>query len=488
MRLPVLLLVAFMVLPAPANASGAWMPDLAGLAAVPQVAVPVSVVQKGLLTAAQRKGLPLQFAVPVAMRLGLSDGIWDEADAETARWRLKLYSPGAYSLHVHFSRLRLPPGAELRFYDTQGQRVQEPLTHANETADGKLATALVPGDTAVLELRVAKARRTLVQLSVSEVFHGYTDIRNPGKAGSIAKAGACERDVACPEGNAWRDQIRSAVRLQSGQFLCSGQLINNTSLDETPFLLTANHCGISSDNASTVVAYFNFQRPSCGGGSGSLNQTSSGSVFRRSDSNSDSTLISLISKPPAAYGVYYSGWDASGSAVTSGAGIHHPQGDEKSISLYSSAAQKEDDVCAASAADGGCDLVVDAWLVTWSSGATEQGSSGSGLWNQSKQLVGVLSGGASDCAGASGNGEPDAYGRFEVAWTTGSFKSDLDSMNTGVTSLEGICAGGAATCGSAPPPDGSDGGAAYGGSGSAGLLFSCLGLLAALVRHRRQVR
>lgn len=487
MRLSVLLLVVFLAPLSAAKASDTWTPDLAGLAAVPQVNLPASVVQKSLAIAAQHKGLPLQFAVPVALQLGLGDGLWDAPDAATARWRLKLHSPGAYSLHVHFGQLRLPPGAELRFYDALGQLVQGPLTRAGETADGQLATALVLGDTAALELRVPLSRREQVRLGIVKVFHGYTDIRHPGKAGSVAKAGACENDVACSQGNAWREQIRSAVLLQIGQFLCSGQLINNTRLDETPFLLTANHCGITSANASTVVAYFNYQRPSCGSGSGSLNQASSGTLFRRSDTNSDSTLVTLITNPPAAYGVYYSGWDASGEDVNSGAGIHHPQGDEKSISLFESPARKIENACSAQDESGSCVMTVDAWEVGWTSGVTEQGSSGSGLWNQNRRLVGVLSGGSSNCSGSNGNGGTDFYGRMDAAWNAGGLKADLDPDNTGEVVLDGKCAGGTPGCAGGPQAAAATASEAKNArfGGSFGWLLSLPSLIAALTRRRR---
>lgn len=459
-------------------------PDLAGLAGLPQITLPVATVQKGLQTAERRKDLPLQFAVGVAMPLGLADGAWDEANASTARWRLKLHSPGAYSLHAHLSRFRVPAGAELWFYDAQGQLIQGPFTQADENADGKLATALVLGDTAALELRVPKAARSQVELAVSEVFHGYTDIRKAG--GPQAKAGACERDVVCPEGNAWSNEIRSVARLQIGQFLCSGQLVNNTRQDETPFLITANHCGVDTTTASNMVAYFNFQRSSCGSGNGSLEQFVSGASFRRSNAGSDYALVVLNSRPSPAFNVYYSGWNSSGDAVTSGSGIHHPQGDEKSISLFSSPAQKIENACSAQDEGGNCVLIVDSWEVGWSSGVTEQGSSGSGLWNQNRQLVGVLSGGSSDCNGAEGNGQTDFYGRLDAAWNEGGLKAELDAGNSGATELEGKCAGGTPGCMGAPQIVIATPAAPAGrfGGGSFGWVLSAIGLLALAARRR----
>lgn len=453
---------------------------------VPQFQLPAATVTAGLQAAARRTALPQQFAVKVPMNLGLVAGHWDELGSESgqgqARWRLRLHSAQARSLHVHLSDVVLPPGAALWLHDAAGRMTQGPYSAAS--AEGRMATALVLGDTAILELRVPQADRDRVQLRVAEVFHGFEDFAELRTQGSRAKAGACERDVVCTEGAAWSDQIRSVARLQIGENLCSGQLLNNTREDETPFLITANHCGLDALTASSLVAYFNFQREACGSGSGNLQESLSGATFVRSDQNADYSLVRLNSAPPAAFQVYYSGWDASGDAVNSGAGIHHPGGDEKSISLFSESAQKIEDSCASQGDDGQCELVVDSWMVRWSSGVTERGSSGSGLWDQNRRLVGLLSGGASDCSGSDGNGQPDYYGRMDAAWNQGGLSQELDAANTGQLKLDGLCATGNAGCGgpsSGGGPSSNGGGSRFGG-GALAPWFS----LAALVALRRR--
>lgn len=452
------------------------VPDLSDAGSLPTVTLPVGLVQKGLAAAAQHKGLPLQFAVQVPMNLGLANGTWDPVSGESARWRLKLFSAGAVSLQVQFSRLRMPAGAALWFYDSQGKLVQGPYTHASENPDGQLATAVVLGDTALLELQVPAALRNQAELSVSDVFHGYRDI---SKAGGFGSAGACERDVVCPEGNNWSNEIRAAGLLTISGTLCSGTLVNNSRQDDTAFFLTANHCGLNSGNASNVTVYWNFKEPSCGSNAaGDLSQNTSGATFLTSQggSGADFALIRLNSSP-ASFGVYFAGWDVSGNPVTAGAGIHHPQGDTKKISIVSSA----DKVNNACAADNGttCTLAVDGWVTAWSSGVTEQGSSGSGLWDQNHHVVGTLSGGASNCNGSSSNGQPDVYARLDAAWNSGvpTLKSQLDPSGSGVTALNGRCPAGTG-CGAAPATDTAN----HFGGGMTELTLSILGLFAALAR------
>jgi lysyl endopeptidase len=482
MRFVRALLAAFFLLPVLALA-GQYVPDRSDLDAVPVHELAAAAVQKGIETAQARKDLPLQFAVAVPLPLGLADGRWDETTDGLSRWRLQLRSPGALSLHVHFDRFRVPAGAELWLYDADGALVQGPLTQADENPDGRLATALVLGETAVLELRVPSAQRAAVDLVLGEVFHGFRDFR---KDGPQAKAGACERDVVCPEGEAWSEQIRSVARLQNGQYLCSGQLVNNTRQDETPFLITANHCKVDAQTASNLVTYFNFQSTTCGGNDGRLDQFVSGAQFRSAHEGSDYTLVVLNTPPPGTFNAYYSGWNVTGDPVNSGSGIHHPQGDEKSISLFDTAARKADGVCSAQE-NGTCVMRIDAWEVGWSSGVTEKGSSGSGLWNQSRQLVGVLSGGSSACSGSTGNGQTDFYGRLDTAWNRGGLREQLDAAGTGATELQGKCAGGTPGCPGVPQaavtaPEAKPGTTRFGGALC--LLTAALLALGALRRRR----
>jgi hypothetical protein len=205
--------------------------------------------------------------------------------------------------------------------------------------------------------------------------------------------------------------------------------------DFRAFFLTANHCGINSGNASTVVVYWNYQSPTCGqhGAGGSLAQNQSGAIFRASKTDVDFSLIELNQLPPAAYHVYYAGWDRSGAATTGCVGIHHPNADGKCIS-FSSNPLTTINSCIGT---GGTSTH---WQVRWTSGVTEPGSSGSGIWNTNTHLLlGTLSGGGSDCSSPT---SPDCYGKFSVAWASGTtaatrLRDWLDPMNTGSNTVAG---------------------------------------------------
>ncbi|MES2682609.1 MAG: trypsin-like peptidase domain-containing protein [Pseudomonadota bacterium] len=472
---------------------------LGNLDALPLHSPSTLALQKALAEPlAVNKSGPLRVAVKLPLALSLADGLWDEPSPGNSRWRLRVSSGGAKSLALAFSQFRLPADAGLWLYDTEGSLLQGPYVTGNETPEGRLWTALVPAEMAVVELRVPTASKAAVALQLASLSHGTQDFEKaalqPGTAGS------CNIDVACTQGDNYRNEIRSTAvyTVESGNsvFTCSGQLVNNLRQDSTPFFLTANHCKVTAATAGSMVLYWNFQRANCGGGSSSLSQTQTGATYLASEARSDFALVRLSQAPSAGFNVYYMGWDVGDVAPTQGAAIHHPQGDVKKIALYGSGTRIEDNACAAS--DGTtCEFRVDAWRVVWTQGTTEGGSSGSGLLNQNRRLIGVLSGGGASCSSLS---EPDYFGRLGKAWRTGctsssQLKAWLDPDNSGRSELCGQnpgspCNTSIRTSGTASPgvltSTGSCGGAAPlpGGSGALNP-WLLAGLLLAGLRRRR---
>jgi len=402
------------------------------LQGLPLHVAPQPLIDKALAQS-QAKPQPLRIAVAIPMSLSLRDGLWDEPNPGLSRWRSQVSSHGAKFLALTFSDFALPAAAELWLYDAHGGLMQGPYTAASRNTEGMLWTALVPTDTVVIELQVPTANLAAVQLQLTRIDHGIRPFDKAGVTGG--NAGSCNIDAACSQGNSHRDQIRSVAVYTiddgSGMLVCTGQLVNNMRQDATPYFLSAHHCG-ARNNAGSMVLYWNFQRSSCGSGTGSMSQTQSGAVFRAGDSRSDFALVQLNQRPLSAFNVFYTGWDVTSTPPQSGAAIHHPAGDVKKVSLYTAAATPSDGVLIAG-------RPTDAWEVHWSQGTTEGGSSGAGLYNQNRQIVGVLSGGDASCSNRNG---PDYFGRLSNAWQAsaarnGQLKAWLDPDNTGRTTLCG---------------------------------------------------
>ncbi len=386
---------------------------------------------------------PFRFAATIAADITpAAAGTWENLGDGSSLWRLRIASPGALSLNLEFDRFELPAGAGLWLYDGNGTMVQGPYTRDNRNAEGGLWTALVLGDEIVVEYHQPAGAGSRTDLRIASVNHGYREF---GEAEAAAtKQGTCNIDVICPEGDGWRNQIRATARITiSGAFLCSAQLVNNTAEDLTPYLLTAQHCVSNGSEATSIVAFWNYESPTCGlHAGGSLVENQSGATLVSLwewQSGSDFALVRLDQTPDPAFNVYYSGWDATGNIPSGSVGIHHPSGDEKSISFNTDPLDKDNYYGSGS----------HQWRINqWEMGTTEGGSSGSCIYDPVSRLcVGTLTAGTASCGNTAGY---DIYGRMDVHWTgdgtsEGRLSDWLDPLSTGALTLAGRDSGGAFT-------------------------------------------
>ncbi len=381
----------------------------------------------------QEQGLPPRFALPHSVFVTPAiSGTWEKLGALTEVWRLRISSPGALSLNLGFTRYFLPPEAALFVYDANDpDNGTRGFTAADNEEHGQLWTPVVLADDIVVELSVPSRLRPDVQLALTSINIGY---RFFGERRQTEKSGACNIDVVCPQGDEWREEIQSVAAISTGgNIFCSGFMVNNTAEDETPYFMTANHCGLSEFNAASLVVYWNFFSPNCGDqGGGSLSENQTGANFLASYAPSDFTLVRLDDPPNPNWRVTYAGWNRTEADPTSAVAIHHPSGDEKSISFEFDPTSTTSYLQDAGPGDGTHIRVAD-----WDAGTTEQGSSGSPLLDQNHRVVGQLHGGWAAC----NNDLPDWYGRLSVSWSGGgttntSLSSWLDPLATGVETLE----------------------------------------------------
>ena len=388
-------------------------------------------------------------------------------DADGMHFMLAVQSPGATFVGLAFSAFELAEGAELFIYDQSGEFVLGKYVKSDVMDDGRFVTQAVPGSTAYIEYNVP-AGTDPGKLQISSVRHGYKDIfqmiedtydeAEANMKGQHGNAdGNCHINVKCPEGDDWRDQIRSVVAIEIiantnyGQvtFMCSGALVNNTRQDRTPYVLSAFHCQDESAMLSDLreyypniqitgldfIFYFLYETVSCNSTAGVGNKSVSGGdiVAKYSySSGSDMLLLKLRSDVPDAYTPYYAGWDRNSvSSPQPGSCIHHPGGDFKKISIPRAISNSS--------------YYPNFYRVSWYTGTqmkgvTEQGSSGSPLFNASKRIIGQLYAGGSYCDQPEGD---DYYGKVSVSWeggglVTNQLKNWLDPDNTGVSTLDGI--------------------------------------------------
>lgn len=363
-------------------------------------------------------GYPVGYFIPVTAQFN-THGTWT-IRGNMRIWRLTLATRDAQAVGVLFSQLHLPRGGSLYAYSEDASEVYGAFTSFNNS-DAGWAIRPVHGSSITLEYNAPLELEDPI-INVEGISYNYRGFERsfPG----FGDSDPCQVNANCPEGNNWRDQQRSVVRLylkEGFQFAyCSGSLINNTAQDCTPYILSADHCAgqASASDMNQWVFFFNYEAPTCTNPtsqSGLTGQSIIGcSLVARTNgsvsSGSDFLLVELNNPVPDSYEPYYAGWKRSNIPSGSGVGIHHPSGDIKKISTYTTPT--------ATATLGNPPNTH--WRVYWSAttsghGVTEGGSSGSPLISNDGFIIGILSAGLSFCDATN---EPDWYGKFSFSWTS----------------------------------------------------------------------
>ncbi|MGB0882171.1 MAG: T9SS type A sorting domain-containing protein [Vicingaceae bacterium] len=371
------------------------------------------------------KDIAWRFGIEQNVNLNLNNsGLWTTLNNGDRVWRLEIKSPNAKSINLNYSNFKLPQGATFFVYNKN--QTLGAFTHLNNKTNTEFSTSVLIGDNVTLEYYEPLDVKSQGVIEVSSVIHGYRDLFNHLKG--FDDSGACNINAICDTTD-WGNEIRSSViYLTAGNSrICSGALVNNTSQDGTPYVLTANHCPMNNNN----IFMFNYQSPTCATNTnGPTTQTISGCIPRATDGPSDFRLVELSSTPPANYNVFYAGWSNINSPATSSTGIHYPALDVKKISHDTDPAVES----------GYYSSGNDHWeVLDWNSGTTEGGSSGSPLFDQNHRIVGQLHGGNAAC----GNDAQDYYGKFSYSWDTDpainrQLKHWLDPTNSGDTVLDGF--------------------------------------------------
>lgn len=393
---------------------------------------------------------PRRMGVSVVANIDMHEaGVWTNLADGSKLWRLRLHVEGALALGVYYDVFSLPEGGRLFLYNKDRTQVLGAFTHLNNHESGLFANEFIQGEEVILEyIEDADAKGEAV-IRISELAYAYRDIKFEMRDVGGIESLWCMINVACSEGDGWEDQIRSAARISIkigwSYFWCSGALINNTLNNREPYFLTASHCGgnASPSDLNQWIFYFNFQASTCNGSSSGSNTIAGCQLKARdpsqADNGSDFYLVKFNSNVPDSYNVYYSGWNRSLSnqEMTNGVSIHHPAGDIKKISTYSTNL----------VSTTGWNGLQSHWLVIWAQtengkSIVEGGSSGSPIYDRNGLIVGDLTGGyqSNSCETPS----PAFYGKIWYSWESNGttpetrLKDWLDPIEAGPVMHPGI--------------------------------------------------
>ena len=363
-------------------------------------ALKASEMQKEATSKRLRVGTVRAFQRP--LNLSSDSALYRVAEGEVRV--MGLVSEGALYTRVRFSNMSLPAGARVFVYSLKNpEEFYGPYEGKGPSGDGTFWTPPMEGDGAVIEYfsPTGTIESQNAPFQVSEISHIYRKFFVNESENDAA--GACNLEVTSD----WSEVAKSVGYLEftSGgfEYACTGTLLNNQSNDQTPFLLTANHCFSTQTEAQTLRVYWNYNT---GDNPPGGTPFTDGANLLATGTSSDFTFVRLTGSLPG--GLFFSGWDATATPVpTTVTGIHHPEASHKRISFGAT-----NSTCSGGL-PGPC---ANYTHVRWTSGTTEVGSSGSGIWKGSgvgAQLVGSLTGGAAACSNLNG---VDHYGSFSATY------------------------------------------------------------------------
>ncbi len=384
---------------------------------------------------------------------------------------LKIKIPYAQAIGFSSNNFYLPKGAELYLYNPTHSKVLGAYTKDNDTKEGIFATEYVYGEEIIMEYYQPKEVKEKAKIELSEFVYFYRDVINFEQEQTeeyaefhrkgFEESGNCNVNINCSEGDNYQEVKNSVTRIQIrggySYYWCTGTLLNTTNNSKTPYILSAAHCiqYSSANDYNYFIFYFKYEAPSCSNPASNDEPSYvsyTGCYHLASDSTygdygTDYLLMKLKNNLSSDLNPYFAGWSISNTPPSNGVCIHHPSGDIKKISTFTSTPTSAEAYTSTH------------WRVFWAQtsngfGIVEGGSSGSGLFNSNGLLVGTLTGGYSDCSNSSESSQRDWYGCFylqypyltqwlnpsnsNVTSTVGAYLNDMNSDNQIVTDKEKI--------------------------------------------------
>lgn len=420
---------------------------------------------------------PYRVAAKTLADLDLNkNGTWSYMADGSKVWRLKVEVPGAKALSLHFDQFQLPEGVNMFVRNYNGQQILGAYNHNNNSKYNVFIHEELQGNIAVIELNIDKnVDITKIPFHIDYVWAFYRGVDELNRYAAtdhtvlkptINESASCHINANCPQGDgdAFMKAKNATVRIFSGGGWCSGSLINNTGNSATgtckPYLLSASHCdGSNSRNDAGFADWvfkFNYQFQDCGTTYPTGDQTMTGASFRarsnypsfESPNNSlvsDFLLLELNSPIPAEYDAYLVGWNRrldifDDEDYDKYIGFHHPGGDAKKLSIGN--------YILPNGRFNQTSINGTHWDITFQTGGTAGGSSGSGLFDKDGLLIGDLSGGPGGTCPADDRdyGISAGYSKISYAWennfdqanypgAASRLKDWLDPLNTGATSI-----------------------------------------------------
>lgn len=393
---------------------------------------------------------------------------WTTTETGAQRASLSLRSTGARGIRLGLLVQQIPDDAVFRFYasgsseaiQTTGEHINS-IIQSNLKTDGDSQAArtywtpTTLGETSVLEVELPKGGDTssvafsiptLTHLAETAVEADLALIREKATC-ALTQQATCT-DPLPPAANA----VAAMDFVDGGYgYVCTGTLIANRGATQQGYFLTANHCINTQAAASSLYTYWFYRSNQCGQAASTYTPDYNGSTLlfnrpelsgsARTPIGTDTALLKLNALPPA--GAVYAGWNFQRHAINTGTsyiGLHHPfdpalnppgmafdppvgfsdslRRSDGRLTNYTILFSGNEEI--GYVGQTGANASYPMYQVTFNSGITEPGSSGSALFadglSSNPKIIGQLWGGSSTCSTPTA---PDLYGRFDLAYEDG---------------------------------------------------------------------
>jgi hypothetical protein len=372
-------------------------------------------------------------------------------------WHLEINAPTALGLTLLLKNVILPKGSFLKI-DNNDNTQSLLFTEKDNNAKHILTIGMVYGNKVKMTYFEPVSAFGIGKFEIFRIDQAYkkhllppfTIAPAPEESGERVAFGfgtalGCNVNINCSGTDSVKNIKRGVCRilmvLQEGTGYCTGNLMNNTDQDGKPYILTGFHC---QDGYTPLYDFwkfdFHYESGLC---TNPIKEPASkrmvGCVKRSGWRNTDFLLLELTSIIPDSFNVFYNGWDRTVTIPTGKTYcVHHASGDIKKFSSDEIGTTS----IAAAAIQWNNTVTTPAnhhFRMKPTRGIFEVGSSGCGLFNAQKRLVGNFNGGDFDQCTVNGA----YFGRLSLSWEGGgtmqtNLKSWLDAKNKGNLTLDGI--------------------------------------------------
>lgn len=382
---------------------------------------------------------PYTVARNIDYHIDFNDGTFFTNTDGSVSWLLEVSVPDAAGIDVFFEGLELMPGVTLHVYGKNKKQILGAYTTESQVPVKTFIAGPIIGDSYTIEFHFASPKLiAATHLNISKLGIYFRGLEEDAKAYGLTEgmaslfdsSASCNIDANCNlsyEGwetsdfvNAKNASARIIIPLSNGMGFCSGTLVTASDYGVhkcNNLFLTASHCddgnGRTNEHFEDWRFFFNYEHAECEGssiayqfryvqGANFLARSNYPSGVGNTSSQNpglvqDFLALELTTSIPENYDIARVGWnrrsdiglinqDFDTDEYKFFIGFHHPGGNPKKQSITG--------IIQSNGTFNQFTVPATHWATNFMYGCTQGGSSGSGLFDQNGNIIGVLSGGS----------------------------------------------------------------------------------------------